>query len=171
MSTISQTHNMKNVRLIDNRVQTLLLGAAVIAILAVIFVNVAFSSAAVSMNDNAYRLYRQGEWAFVPFTPAQAYQIFRRGEVASPVSSAEAYQIYRQGEWASASIPVTAGDLSAYHLSERTMVKALSGLDIYHLSERTLVDPQAGLAIYHNSERTSLPVQFNPYQRSEWFGE
>jgi hypothetical protein len=154
MSTISQTPRIKTSRLFDNRIQFVLLAVAVIAMLAVIFINLPHSQVAVSVEANAYRLYRQGEWTSVPFTPAQAYQIFRRGEVAPPVSHAEAYRIYRQGEWASASTPVTAGDLSAYHISERT-----------------LVDSQAGLAIYHNSEWTSIPVQFTPYQRSEWFGE
>ena len=154
MSTISQTPTIKTTRLFDTRTQFMLLAVAVIALLAVIFINLPLSQSVVSVDTNAYRLYRQGEWASVPFTPAQGYQIFRRGEVASPVSSAEAYRIYRQGEWASAGIPVTAGDLSAYHISERT-----------------LIEPQAGLAIYHNSERTSVPVRFNPYQLSEWFGQ
>ena len=154
MSTISQTPSIKTSRLIDPRIQSLLLAATVIAMLAVIFINLPLSQSALSMEANAYRLYRQGEWASVPFTPAQAYQIFRRGEVTSPVSSAEAYRIYHQSEWASAGIPVTAGDLSAYHLSERT-----------------LIDPQAGLTIYLNSERTRVPVLFTPYQQSEWFGQ
>ena len=171
MSTISQAPNIKTTRLSDNRIQTLLLAAAVIAMLAVIFASVAISPEAVSLNDNAFQLYRQGEWVSVPFTPAQAYQIFRSGEVASTVSSSEAYQIFRQGEWASAGIPVTAGNLSAYHLSERTLVDAQAGLAAYQLSERTLVDPQAGMAVYHNSERNRGPVQFSPYQQSEWFGE
>lgn len=171
MSTILQTPKIKTPRLADARTQSLFLAAAVIAMLAVIFANVAVSSKAGSMDVNAFQLYRQGEWVSVPFTPAQAYQIFRRGEVVSPVTSAEAYQIFRQGEWASARIPVTGGDLSAYHLSERTLVNPAAGLEIYQLSERTMVDPQVGMATYHNSERTRLPVQFNPYQRSEWFGE
>jgi hypothetical protein len=171
MSTILQTPKMKNARLIDIRVQALLLAAAVIAMLAVIFANVAVSSEAGSMDVNAFQLYRQDEWASVPFTPAQAYQIFRRGEVASPASSAEAYQIFRQGEWASARIPVTAGNLSAYHLSERTLMDTQAGLAAYQLSERSLLDPQADMAIYQLSERTRHPVQFSPYQRSEWFGE
>lgn len=153
MSTISQTPNIKTTRLIDPRIQSLLLAAAVLAMLAVIFFNIAVSSEAVSLNDNAYRLYRQGEWVSVPYTPAQAYQIFR------------------QGEWASAGIPVTAGDLSAYHLSERTLVVAQAGLAAYQLSERTRIDPQAGRVIYLNSERTRVPVPFSPYQQSEWFGE
>jgi len=173
MSTISQTPRIKVVRISENRVLNLIVAAACLAMMAALIASAAVSNTAGSFDQNAYNLYRQGEWLSVPvhFSAAKAYQIFRLGEVASSVTPAEGYQIYRQGEWASASIPVTASDLSAYHLSERTMVEALSGLDIYHLSERTLVDPQAGLAIYHNSERTSLPVQFNPYQRSEWFGE
>jgi hypothetical protein len=39
------------------------------------------------------------------------------------------------------------------------------------LSERTFVDPPAGLEIYRQSERTRIPVRFDPYQRSEWFGD
>jgi hypothetical protein len=119
MSTISQTPSIKTTRLFDNRIQFLLLAAAVIAMLAVIFINVVVSRDAASLGANAYRLYRQGEWVSVPFTPAQAYQIFRKGEVASSVSSNEAYQIYRQGEWTSTT---SSADLSTYHLSERTSV-------------------------------------------------
>jgi hypothetical protein len=85
----------------------------------------------------------------------QAYMIHRQGEWVSvpiPVDSAEAYLIHRQGEWASVAIPAV--DLTAYHQSERT-----------------LVDPNAGLVIYQQSERTSIPVRFNEYQLSEWFGK
>jgi hypothetical protein len=148
MSTISQTPGIKTTRLFDNQIQFLLGAAAVIAMLAAIFINMVSRDAA-SLGANAYRLYRQGEWVSVPFTPEQAYQVFRLGEVAS--SSTEAYQIYRQGEWASNS--------------------ASSYLSTYQLSERTRVDPQAGLALYLNSERTSVPVRFTPYQLSEWFSQ
>ena len=168
MSTISQTPNIKTTRLFDNQIQFVLLAATVIAMLAVIFFNVVVSRNAASLNANAYRLYRQGEWVSVPFTPAQAYQIFREGEVASSVSNTEAYQIFRQGEWTSTP---SSADMSTYHLSERTMVNTQADLSAYHLSERTLIDPQAGLAIYLNSERTSVPVRFTPYQQSEWFGQ
>lgn len=168
MSTISQTPNIKTPRLFDNRIHFVLLAAAVIAMLAVIFINVVVSRDAASLGANAYRLYREGEWVSVPLTPAQAYQIFRRGEVASPVNNVQSYQIYRQGEWASTA---SSTDMSTYHLSERTMVDTQADLSAYQLSERTRMDPQAGLAIYLNSERTSVPVRFTPYQQSEWFGQ
>lgn len=171
MSTISQTPTIKTNRLFDNRIQFLLLAVAVIAILAMIFNNVSVSSEAGSTDVNAFQLYRQGEWVSVPFTPVQAYQIFRWGEVASPVSSAEGYQIYRQGEWVAVGIPVTAGDLSIYYLSERTFVDAQAGFAAYQQSERTFTDPQAGLALYLSSERTTVPVRFTIYQQSEWFGQ
>ena len=171
MSTISQTPKINVFRIPENRVLSLLLVAAGLIIMFAIISNAAVENTARSFDQNAYNLYRHGEWLSVPVSHAQAYQIFRRGEVASPVTHAEAYQLYRQGEWVSAGIPVTASDLSAYHLSERARVDALAGLAAYQLSERTLIDPQAGMAIYQESERTSLPVQFNPYQRSEWFGE
>jgi hypothetical protein len=65
-------------------------------------------------------------------------------------------------------------ELEAYHQSERTLVDPKAGIAIYQQSERMLIDPQAGMVIYHNSERTSIPLRnlasFNPYQRSEWFG-
>lgn len=166
MSTISQTPRIKTTGLFDNRIQFLLGAAAVIAMLAVIFISIVVSRDGASLGANAYRLYRQGEWVSVPFTPAQAYQIFRLGEVAS--SSTEAYRIYRQGEWASNS---TSADMSTYHLSERTMVNTQADLSTYQLSERTWMDAQAGLALYLSSERTSVPVRFTPYQQSEWFGQ
>jgi len=62
-------------------------------------------------------------------------------------------------------------DMTAYHLSERTLVVAVTSPAIYLLSERTFVDPQAGMATYLESERTSIPVRFTKYQLSEWFGE
>ena len=52
-----------------------------------------------------------------------------------------------------------------------SLVDPSAALAIYQESERTLVDPLAGLTIYQQSERTSVPVRFNKYQRSEWFGE
>ena len=111
MSTVSQTRKITVARITENRVLSLLLVAAFLAMMAVLIKSVAVPDASGS---------------FVQNTPS-----------------------HRQ--WTPAEIA--------------------AGLEIYHLSERTLFDPQAGMAIYHESERTRLPVQFNPYQRSEWFGE
>jgi hypothetical protein len=127
--------------------------AALAALIVVLALALKTDPAATSFDYKAYMLHRQGEWVSVPVTySAEAYRIFRSGEVVSPVSNAQAYQLYRQGEWASVMHP--AADLSAYHLSERTFVEAPSGFEIYRQSERT---------------RMSAP--FTPYQRSEWFGE
>jgi hypothetical protein len=120
------------------------------------------------LNYRAYTLYRQGEWLSVPAKHADAYQIFRRGEVASPVTNAEAYLRYRRGEWSSVVLPAV--DLTAYHLSERSLIAPNAGLATYHRSERTFVDTQTGMATYHVSERTRIPVRFTRHQLSEWFG-
>jgi hypothetical protein len=155
----------------SNRRLMAFVGSALVAILVAIGIAANASPAANAFDYNAYMLHRQGEWVSVPIPVdiAEAYRIYRQGEVTSPVSNAEAYLIHRQGEWASVAIsPV---DLTAYYLSERTLVDPNAGLAIYQQSERTFVDPQTGLAIYQQSERTSVPVRFNKYQRSEWFGE
>jgi hypothetical protein len=167
MSSISVTQKSKTISILDNRnIGLIILAALVTMLMAVVAVSAA-SPATQPFDYNAYMLHRQGEWVSVPVSSADAYQIFRSGEVASPVNNAEAYRIFRQGEWAA----VPASDLSAYLQSERTLVDPTAGLAIYQLSERTLVDPQAGMVVYHNSERTHIPVRFNKYQRSEWFGE
>ena len=127
-----------------------------------------------SISVNGLEPYRQSEWLSVPIrlSNAEAYQIFRRGEVASPLSHAEAYHLFRLGEWVSVNVPASLGvDMTAYHLSERTLTDPKAGLAMYLLSERTLVDPQAGMATYFNSERTSFPVLFTKYQFSEWFSK
>lgn len=152
MSTISVTQKSRTPNILNNRNNILIVLAALALTLVVIFAASLISPAAQSFDYNAYRLYRQGEWVSAPVSNAQAYQMFRRGEVASPVTNAEAYQLYRQGEWSSVSGP--AADLTSYHLSERT-----------------LVDPRAGIMQYLLSERTRTPALSNPYQRSEWFGE
>ena len=87
---------------------------------------------------------------------------------AGPMDNS-AYMIYRQGEWIS--VPIHVRSAEAYHLSERTLVDPQAGLPIYLLSERTLIDPRVDVAAYFNSERTSVPVRFNEYQLSEWFGQ
>jgi len=193
MSTISQTPKVNAARTLNIRPVNLLIVAALVLGVVAIFASTA-SPAAKPVDRSAYMLYRQGEWLSMPISVsnAEAYQIFRRGEVISPLSNAqayelfrkgevafvpsltnaEAYQIFRLGEWASVTIPAATGlDLTAYHLSERTLVDANSNFAEYLLSEHTLTDPQAGMAIYLNSERTSVPVHFTQYQRSEWFGE
>lgn len=174
MSTISQAPKTNTARTLNIRNLNLLVVAALIVAVVVFFTSVAGSPAAKPADHSAYMLYRQGEWLSVPITVsnAEAYQIFRRGEVASPLSNAEAYELFRLGEWASVNVPpAIAVDMTAYHLSERTLVDANAGLAVYLLSERTIVDSQAGMATYFNSERTSIPVLFTKYQRSEWFGE
>src|ERR1700752_1770579 len=176
MSTISQAPNF------NNRNLNLLIVATLAITLVVIFASVPGSPAAKPMDHSAYMLYRQGEWASVPIrsSNAEAYQIFRSGEVTSSLSNAKAYQLFRNGEvatipvltnteayhlfrlgeWASVSIP--AHDMSAYQLSERTLTNPNAGIAIYQLSERTLVDQLARLITYFNSERISIPVQFTP---------
>jgi hypothetical protein len=172
MSSTAQTPKISTIRLLNDRnLMSLFILAALVVTLMVIFTSAVDRPAANSFNDQAYMIHRQGEWVSVPIPvdSAEAYRIYRQGEVTSPVSNAEAYLIHRQGEWASVAMPVV--DLTAYHLSERTLVDPNAGLAIYQQSERTLIDPQAGLAIYQQSERTSVPVRFNKYQLSEWFGK
>jgi len=174
MSTISQTPKINTARTLSIRNASLLVVAALIVAVVVFFTSVAGSPAAKPIDHSAYMLYRQGEWLSVPIpvNNAEAYQIFRSGEVASPLSNAETYHLFRLGEWASVEVSVSpVVDMTAYHLSERTLTDPNAGLSIYLLSERTLVDPQAGMAAYLTSERTSVPVNFTKYQRSEWFGK
>ena len=103
----------------------------------------------------------------------EAYQTFRKGEVVSipNLTNTEAYHLFRLGEWASVNIPATALDLSAYHLSERTLTNPHAGLAIYPLSERTLVDQLVGLITYFNRQRTMIPALFTKFQLSESFGQ
>jgi hypothetical protein len=172
MSSILQTPKTSIIRLLNDRnLMSLFILAALVVTLMVIFTSAVDRPAANSINDQAYMIHRQGEWVSVPIPvdSAEAYRIYHQEEVTSPVTNAEAYLIHRQGEWASVAIPAV--DLTVYHLSERTLVDPNAGLAIYLQSERTLVDPQAGMAIYQHSERTSVPVRFNKYQRSEWFGK
>lgn len=166
MSSITVTHKTKTLSILDNRNLSLVILAALVGMLVTVVAVSAGSPAAEPFDHNAYRLYRQGEWVSVPVSSAQAYQIFRHGEVASPGNPAEAYRIFRVGEWAVAD----AIDLSAYQQSERTLLDPNARLAVYQLSERTLVDPQAGFRQYLLSERTRTP-SFTKYQRSEWFGK
>jgi hypothetical protein len=171
MSSISLARKVRPIDILNKRNFNLFIFAALVTTLVAIAAASLASPARQSFDQAAYMLHRQGEWLSEPVSNAEAYQIFRRGEVASPVSNAEAYRLFRLGEWQSVGIPVTAVDLSAYHTSERTLVGSNAGLEVYLLSERTMVDPQAGMAAYLNSERTHVPAPFNKYQLSEWFGE
>lgn len=178
MSTVSQTKKINTVRTPGIRNSTLFIVAALALAVIVVYANAVASRALMKPVDNsAYMLYRQGEWLSVPIPVSnlEAYQIFRQGEVTSPVTNAQAYQIFRAGETASS--PVVT-DAEAYHLfrlgewaSPNIPVGATLDLAAYRLSERTLVVPLTGMEIYLASERTSVPSLFNPYQRSEWFGQ
>ena len=189
MSTISQTPKMSTARTLNiNNVNWFIVAALLVTVIA-IFNAVARSSTANTTDHSAYMFYRQGEWLSVPISNEVAYQIFRRREVASPVTTAEAYQMFRKGEvvsaphltdaeayqifrlgeWASVSLPAV--DLSAYRLSERTLINPTAGLETFLQSECTYADPHASLATYLASERTSTPVQFTKFQLSEWFGQ
>lgn len=146
MSSITVIHKTETP---NNRNSIFIALTALVTLLAAMAMASVNSSSAQPFDYNAYMLHRKGEWVSPAVSPAQAYQIFRLGE------------------WAA----VETVDLSVYQQSERTLVDPNAGLAIYQRSERTLVDPQAGLAIYQASERTRIPVRFNQYQRSEWFGE
>ena len=169
MSTISAINKVNSHTVLNNRNRVRVAAALLVLMLTVIAAVSVTSPAANPFDTSAYRLYRQGEWVSAPVSNAEAYQIFRSGEVTSPLSSAEAYQLFRQGEWTS--VEAAAADLSTYHLSERALIDPNAGMAIYLESERSLIDPQAGLAAYFASERTSVPAPFTRYQLSEWFGK
>ena len=170
MSAISKINTLRTFTALH---LSLLIAAALIVTLIIAAAGALTSPSAKPIDYNAYMLYRQGEWISVPIrvSNAEAYQVFRRGEVESPVSAAEAYRLFRLSEWTA----IPAVDLTGYHLSERTLTDPNAGLSTYLLSERTFVDPQAGIAAYFQSERASVAVRdltpFNEYQRSEWFGK
>lgn len=169
MSSISLTRKVRPIDILNNRNFNLFIFAALVTTLIAIAAASLAAPASRSFDQAAYMLHRQGEWVSRPLTNAEAYQIFRRGEVVSPLSNAQAYQLFRKGEVESIAIPEV--NLSAYRQSERTLVSPNAGLEMYLLSERTLIDPQAGMAVYWNSERTHVPAPFNKYQLSEWFGQ
>jgi len=123
MSSISVTPKIKTLSILNNRNVILIILAALVVTLMVIFTYAVDRPAVKSIYGEGYMIYRQSEWASVPI----------------PVNMVEAYHIYRQSESASVAIPT--------------------------------VDVNAAMYIYHKSERTSIPVRFNKYQRSEWFGE
>ena len=93
---------------------------------------------------------------------------------------------YHRSEWGLSEQPLNKSQdagLAIYFQSERALNAAPDkevGLAQYHRSEwglngATFNKPQdAGMAIYFASER-SIPLRdmsaFNPYQRSEWFGQ
>ena len=138
------------------------------------------------LSAEAFPQYRQGEWNSIaaPVTGVSGLGMYRQSErTLIPAEAGLAtyhlsertlvnpFADYQASERALS--PIVNVDLSSYHLSERTMTKAtaINDLSGYFASERTLIDPQAGMASYFNSERTSVPVQFTPYQISEWFGK
>jgi len=138
------------------------------------------------LSADAFLQYRQSEWhsSAVPVTGVSGLEMYRQSErTLIPAEAGLAtYHLSERtlvnplAEYLASErtlSPVVSSDLSSYHLSERTMIEAASvnTLAEYFASERTLVDLQAGMAIYLDSERTSIPVQFTPYQISEWFGE
>lgn len=93
---------------------------------------------------------------------------------------------YHRSEWGLSERPLNKSQdtgLAIYFQSERSLFSPPDkemGLAQYHrsewgLDERMIDEPQdAGMAIYLASER-SIPLRdvsaFNPYQRSEWFGQ
>ena len=172
MSTISQAPKVSTVRMLNNPALKLLVAAAFIVTLIAIFASIGSFPAAKPMDHSAYMLYRQGEWASVPISNQTAYQIFRGGEVASPMSIAEAYQTFRKGEVVSVPKVTNAEAYQLFRLGEWAWVSIPAvDLSAYRLSERTLTDPQADWAAYFGSERTMIPALFTQFQLSEWFGQ
>jgi hypothetical protein len=111
MSSTLQTAKINTIRILNSRhLMSLFILAALMVTLVTIFNFAVDRPAAKSLNEEAYRIHRQGEWVSVPIR----------------VDNAEAYRLHRQGEWASVAIPVV--DLTAYHLSERTLVVPNAGL-------------------------------------------
>ncbi|HZM22177.1 MAG TPA: hypothetical protein VFC02_10555 [Anaerolineales bacterium] len=172
MSTISQAPKVNTARTFNNRNLNLLIVATLAITLVVIFASVPNAPVAKPTDHSAYILYRQGEWLSVPISNQAAYQIFRRGEVASPVSNEEAYQMFRKGEVMSVPNLTNAEAYHLFRLGEWASV-SIPAVDIsaYQLSERTLTDPKAGLTMFHLSERTLVPAPFTQFQLSEWFGQ
>ena len=138
------------------------------------------------ISADAFPQYHQSEWhsVAVPVTGVSGVEIYHQSErmLIPAQAGLMAYQLsertlvnpladYLASERTLS--PIVNADFSSYHLSERTMIEAtiVNTFAEYLASERTLVDPQAGMATYFESERTSIPVQFTPYQVSEWFGE
>lgn len=156
MSTISQAPKVNTARTLHIQPVNLLVIAVLVLGVALIAVN-ASAPAAGPIDNSAYVLYRQGEWLSVPILP----------------SNAEGYHLFRLSEWASVNIPTIAMDMTAYHLSERTLLPIVV-TDLFianRLSEHALLDQQVGLKIFQDSERTTRPVKFTAYQLSEWFGK
>ena len=177
MSTISVTQ--KNpFKLLSNRQLWAVIGPVLITLLVAIRISASTSPSAPAFDHDAYRLFRQGEWRSVPISVsnAEAYQIFRRGEVLSPLTNAEAYQLFRAGEVSSPQWLTEQEAYFSYRQGEWTFVPIpVIDLQAYFLSEHTMIDPGHGRMTYFNSERTLVPARnlnaFTAYQRSEWFGK
>lgn len=142
--------------------------------------------ALVPLSADAFPQYHRSEWqsSAVPVTGFSSLEIYHQSEQTLIPAQAGLinYQLSERtlvdplAEYLSSErtlSPIVSPDLSSYYLNERTMTEIASTNTFaeYFASERTLVDPLAGLATYFESERTSVPVQFTPYQISEWFGK
>ena len=138
------------------------------------------------LSADAFPGYRQSEWhsMSVPVTGVSGLETYHQSErtLIPAQAGLMAYQLsertlvnpladYLASERTLS--PIVSADLTSYYLSERTMTEAtiINTFAEYFASERTLVDPLAGLATFFESERTGTPVQFTPYQTSEWFGK
>ena len=138
------------------------------------------------LSADAFPGYRQSEWqsVAVPVTGPSSLDAYHQSE-RTLISADAGLMTYHLSERTLVDplteylasertlSPIVNADFSQYHLSERTMTEAatVNTFAEYFASERTLVDPLAGMATYFESERTSIPVQFTPYQISEWFGQ
>src|SRR5215212_5708342 len=85
MSSTVHAPKINTVRTLNDRnLMSLFVLAALIVTLVVSFTYAADRPAAESINYEAYMIHRQGEWLSVPIPVdnAEAYRIFRRGEVS-----------------------------------------------------------------------------------------
>ena len=118
------------------------------------------------MAADAFPAYRASEWG-ASAAGADGMEIYRLSErtLVNPFAQ------YHASERGLVSLVVTgSSNAEAYQLSERTMIPVLVDFSGYLESERTLVEMPDAMTIYLNSERTMEPVNFTPYQISEWFG-
>ena len=138
------------------------------------------------LSAHAFPQYRQSEWhaVAVPVTGVSGVESYPQSERTLIPAQAGLLAYYLSertlvnpfAEYLASErtlSPIVNADFSQYQLSERTMTGsvAINDLSQYFASERALVDTLPGWAIYLESERTSVPVQFTPYQISQWFGK
>ena len=133
------------------------------------------SASIIPLSADAFPQYRQSEWQSNPvlvggFSPEQLQREYILGERYGALPDQNASLIAEQKIHREYILGERYGVMPEKYTLEQALREYWLG-ERYGQTPIGSLNSMNGLEQYHQSERSSIPVQFTPYQISEWFGK